>query len=88
MKLEQSHKLSVIVVIVVVVIISLIILLLPTKPVTGSIQFTPDSLMVIQSDGQSIGQSIQGIELVPAPTNDNLQSSGDGMSLQPTGEVK
>ena len=88
MKLERSHALLIILLVVGLATAGLVILLWPAKPVTGSTAPTSNSLSVIQSDGQSVGQSIQGDQLVPAPTNTHVQSSGDTSALQATGSVK
>ena len=87
MKLERSHTLIIILLAVGLAIVGLVILLLPTKHVTGSTQSKLNPLSVIQSDGQSVGQSIQGNQLVPAPTNNTLQSPGDISALQATGAL-
>lgn len=89
MKFKRSHQLISVLAIVVAVVLMLITLLVPGKPVTGITTPTTDRpLSVIQGDGQSVGQSIQGTELVPAPINTGLQTSGDTANLQPTGAIE
>ena len=85
MKLSRNHAIAG-VIIAIAALIALAIILAPNEKVTGSVD-SLNELSVVPADGESLGQSLQGEQLVPAPNNQQLQSSGSNESLQPTGSI-
>ncbi len=85
MKLARSHQLLIVAAIVGSALAALIWLLSSNQSVIEPSQSSADSLPVVSSDGESLGQPLTTDALMPAPRNDAVQPTPttDDVQRQP-----